>query len=358
MRRTRQEFGRFRWLILILLTAAGGMGLPVETAGQEQVSLRGDEVAVFNLAGEVEVLSGGGDQVIVEIMRGGSEASRLDLITREVDGREALVVRYPEDRVIYPEMGRGTTGVRVGDDGTFYRGEEGWFGRRVRIAGSGRGLEAWADLRIRVPRGRDVALYLAVGRTDVRDVEGDLLVDTGSGTVETRGTRGELEIDTGSGSVVVRDARGELWIDTGSGGVELTDIQGGDVEVDTGSGSVRGSRITASAFRVDTGSGEIALEEVSCPEMELDTGSGAVDVEVLTDVDELTVDTGSGSITVRLPASVGARIEVDSGSGQIDVDLPVEVQEMERDHLRGILGDGRGEITLDTGSGGVRITGG
>ena len=87
----------------------------------------------------------------------------------------------------------------------------------------------------------------------------------------------------------------------------------------------------------------------------MDTGSGRVVVDLMDDVDELIVDTGSGSVTLRIPEGLGAEIEVDTGSGGIDVDIPLEVREFKRDYVRGILGDGRGRIMIDTGSGGVRL---
>ena len=76
---------------------------------------------------------------------------------------------------------------------------------------------AWADLRIGVPRGKGVAVYLAVGETEVGAVDGDLLIDTGSGAVHARGGSGSLNVDTGSGEVSVEEFEGELLVDTGSG---------------------------------------------------------------------------------------------------------------------------------------------
>ena len=58
---------------------------------------------------------------------------------------------------------------------------------------------------------------------------------------------------------------------------------------------------------------------------------------------------------MRLPANLDAEIEVDTGSGGIDVDFPVDVQTMRRNYFRGRVGDGRGRILIDTGSGGVRL---
>jgi hypothetical protein len=48
---------------------------------------------------------------------------------------------------------------------------------------------------------------------------------------------------------------------------------------------------------------------------------------------------------------------MDTGSGGIDLDLPFQVTRMERDNVEGILGDGRGTVIIDTGSGRIRIIG-
>ncbi len=342
--------------VLLVLSFITGLSWPRGLPAQEEHPLRGRDVAVFNLAGNVEVVSGSGSDVVVRVTRGGADAARLEVDVMEVDGREALVVRYPEDRVVYPEMGRGSrTEVRVREDGTF-SGSEGSSGtHRVRISGSGDGLEAWADLRIAVPSGKDFTLRLAVGETDVTGVDGELSVNVGSGAIRLRDGAGEVNLDTGSGSVTVDGFQGQVAIDTGSGAVELNDIRGDEVEVDTGSGRVRGEGITAGSLGVDTGSGGIDLRAVSCPDLSLDTGSGSVEVELLDDVDDLMIDTGSGSVTVWAPASLGAQVELDTGSGGIDLDLPLEIRQVRRDYLRGVLGDGRGWIRVDTGSGAIKL---
>lgn len=341
-------------LSVALLTVLG----PRDVQAQEQHSVGGNQVAVFNLAGTVEVVSGSGSEVVVEITRGGADGAQLEVGMEEVDGRQALIVRYPSDRIVYSKMGRGSkTNTRVSGNGTFF-GDWG-FGRgdKVEVAGSGNGLEAWADLRISVPRGQDFALYLLVGETELRDVHGTVLIDTGSSSVRAESGSGDLSIDTGSGKIVVDGFDGELNLDTGSGSVEFMAVQGGDVWVDTGSGSVTGSDISAGNLGVDTGSGKITLMGVSAPDMTLDTGSGAVEVELLSDVSSLEIDTGSGSVTLRVPESVGAEVEMDTGSGGIDLDMPFQVTRMERDNVKGVLGDGVGTISIDTGSGKIRIIG-
>ena len=333
---------------------AAGLG------AQEVHRVPGERVAIYNLAGRVEVVAGSGPDVVVRLTRGGGDAERRRVETGPIGGRNMLRVIYPDTEIIYADRtrrsgrgGRFQSDVRVRPDGTF--GDGGRGGERVTVQNRGSGLEAWADLRIEVPAGRSVEVHAAVGDADVRAVEGAIRVVVGSGAVTAAGVRGALSIDTGSGSVTVSDVEGELDVDTGSGAVQLRGVRGASVMVDTGSGSVRGSDITSPSLHVDTGSGGIRLDRVSSPQVVLDTGSGAVDIELLDRVDELLIDTGSGSVTLYLPPDVGAEIAAETGSGGIDVEVPVQIRSVKRDSLVGRIGDGRGRIAIDTGSGSIRL---
>ncbi len=322
---------------------------------QESYEVSGADVAIYNLAGEVEVVSGAGDAVVVEVVRGGADSERLAVEIGRVDGRQALRVLYPTDRVVYSRMGRGSNAsVRVRGDGTFYDNRSGR-GDRVDIRGGGDGLEAHADLRIHVPAGRALAVYLAVGEATATGLRADLRLDLGSATARVDDVEGSVWVDTGSGAVEVSNVRGDLSVDTGSGSVVAHRVTGDEVTIDTGSGSITGSEIGARSFNADTGSGRIDIDGLSAPDVVCDTGSGSVRLRLTSDVDHLEVDTGSGSVVLELPASVGAQVVVDTGSGGIDVELPFQVERAERRHVRGQLGDGNGRIAVDTGSGGVTL---
>src|SRR6185437_11605553 len=170
---------------------------------------------------------------------------------------------YPADRIIYNKLSSGSsTQLRVRDNGTFsdrhdddeHRNE----GRRVTISGGGSGLDAHADLRITVPMGKELSVYLAVGKVSVSNVEGNLSIDAASAPVTTSNTRGDLDIDVGSGDVQVTKSRGDLSVDTGSGAVSLTDVTGEDVSVDTGSGQVTGPGVRRGQISVQPGPGRCA----------------------------------------------------------------------------------------------------
>ncbi|HSH45928.1 MAG TPA: DUF4097 family beta strand repeat-containing protein [Longimicrobiales bacterium] len=327
-------------------------------AAQDQYAVSGAHVAIFNLAGEVEVTGTNGGSVAVEVLRGGPDGDALTVDIGEVDNRQTLRVRYPSDRVVYERLAGGTTSLRVRDDGT-WGGDSGssFFGGgdRVRVSGRGSGVRAHADLRIAVPSGQRVDIYLAAGRITASNVDGEVLLDTHSGGVSAANMRGSLRIDTGSGSVEVAGVDGDLDVDTGSGSVVASDVRAGAVLIDTGSGGVTADAIEAQRIRMDTGSGGIRLRSSSAREVELDTGSGSILAELTGQIDQLLADTGSGGVTLRLPPSLSARLDVDTGSGGIEVDFPMEVTTRTRGALRGRIGDGLASITVDTGSGSVRI---
>ena len=344
---------------LALLIGAGLCTMATPATAQERYAVGGEHVAIYNLAGNVEVVGTTTGQVTVEMERAGRHADRLRVEVGDVDGRQALRVIYPSDEVHYDPPGwNGSSTVRVNSDGTWGGDGGGWLfggGERVRVSSRRSGMDAHANLRIGVPRGQRVDVYLAVGRIRAENVDGRVRLDTGSGRVGASSMAGDLTIDTGSGSVEVSGMAGDLLVDTGSGGVGVSGMEGSSLRIDTGSGSVDVHDSAAENIEIDTGSGSIDLVNSAARNLVLDTGSGSVEAELTRNVERMMIDTGSGGVSLRLPEDLGARLDLESGSGGIDVDFPVDATERSRDELRGQIGDGRGYIEIDTGSGGIRI---
>lgn len=342
-------------LVGLLLALPGG--LPAQQA--ERYSIVGSDVSIYNLVGEVRIEPGSGADVVAELTRGGTDAAKLKVLKSEIDDSEALRVSYPADRVQYGKLSDGSsTQVRVREDGTFggdRHDDEKPRGRRVTVTGKGGGLDAHADLRITVPRGKHVALYLAVGKVAVSNVEGDLAIDAASAPVTTSGTKGELDIDVGSGAVQVTNAGGDLSVDTGSGAVSLSDVKGEEVSVNTGSGDVTATNVHSNDLSIDTGSGDIQVTTLVAPQVSLETGSGAVSADVQGELWNVSVETGSGDVTLKVPPTLGAQVDIETSSGDIETDFAVSVTRHARDHLTGQIGDGRGKIAIETGSGGIKL---
>ncbi len=301
---------------------------PTHAAQQpERRTLAGGHVAIYNLAGVVRLERGTGSDVVVELTRGGPATLRV---------RDDGTFNDQEDR------GRGG---RWSDEG-----------RRVRIAGSGGGLEAHADVRVAIPAGKRVELYLAVGQAFASNVDSDLRVDVAAANVTADHMKGSLLVDTGSGDVRLSGAEGDVSLDTGSGNVTVSGVTGPEVKLATGSGNVTAERVATDVLMIDTGSGDVAASFVRAGDVKIDTGSGNVRLDLLTDLQVLDVDTGSGDVTINVPADMGAEVDIETGSGDIDLqNVTVRTTRLERDHLTGEIGDGKGRIRIETGSGGVRL---
>lgn len=360
----KQPAARRGSIPVALVLAAGALALPSRAPAQtETVRLAGSSVAMYNLAGEVTLVPGSGSDVVVTVRRRGADASRLRLESgplevRRGDGGEIETLRiiYPSDRIRYDGM-RGRTSLRVRDDGTFW-GDDGW-GRRgseVEISDRGDGLEASADLEVSVPRGRQVAVFLAAGAIAARNVDGGLHLDTGSGTITTSGTRGRLSLDTGSGDVTVTGAEGEVNVDTGSGNVEVRDVSGPDLLVDTGSGNVRAEGVDTPEIEIDTGSGDVVLLGARTGNVGIDTGSGNVTVETVAGSASIHVDTGSGDVTLSVPDDYAGDVRLETSSGRLQTDLPITLLRKDEDEIFGRIGEGgSARIEADTGSGDITI---
>ncbi|HEU4589154.1 MAG TPA: DUF4097 family beta strand repeat-containing protein [Gemmatimonadales bacterium] len=323
---------------IALLAAVTAAAVPSLLTAQAQGSytLSGDNVAVYNLVGTLQVERGTGDAVTVQVTPGGADAGRLKLEQGTVRGRNALRVVYPGDRIRYAGMGHGSrTTLQVQGDGTF--GDDVRGGRRVTISGGAGGAEAWADLRVAVPAGRQLVLRLAVGTVTLANVDGRINVGVLSGSIKATGEGGELKVGTGSGDV------------------EVTRFQGERIVLETGSGDVAASGVNARRLSIETGSGDVRLSELEVPEAVVETGSGGVTVDLKADVASLRISTGSGDVAVTAPASLGAAVNVETGSGEIDSEFPLTITRTGSDHLTGTVGDGNGTISVETGSGSVRL---
>ena len=348
----------------LLGLAVAVVAIPAAAQTSRQV-LKGDSVAIYNLVGELRVDAGSGSDVTVEIQRGGADAAKLDVQTGPLRGRETLRIIYPDDDIVMPAWGRGwNTSLRVRDDGTF--GEEhgrhdrgGWFrdGHEVRISGRSRdGLEAYADLRVSVPKGKNVALYLGVGKAFVSNVEGVIRVWVASADVAADRTRGVLRVETGSGDVNLRTASGDISLATGSGDVTVSGVDGVSLKLETGSGGVTLTDVKSPSVHVETGSGSIEATASSGDDLSFETGSGDVDVALVATFRSVHIETGSGDVTLKVPPTAGAEVDLDTGSGDIDLGgLTLQVRRIEHDHVTGTLGDGKGRVSVETGSGSVHL---
>jgi hypothetical protein len=332
--------------------------VPALAAAQttERFELTGDRVGIFNLAGDAVVERGSGSAVVVEVTRHGADAAQLRIEQDRIGPGEALRVIYPSDEIVFTGGDwSGQTRIRIAEDGTWGGWARDGSRHRVTIRSRGDGLEAHASLRILVPAGKRVDVYLGIGPIAAADVTADLRLDGGASRVTTERTSGSLVADVGSGEVTVTGHAGNLLIDTGSGSVEVTGMEGDELSIDTGSGGVRLADVATGDLMIDTGSGRVRGSAVAADVVNVDTGSGGVDLAFDRAPERILIDTGSGGVTLTLPDDLDATVVAETSSGGIEVDFEMQVRRWERDEVRGVIGSGRGRVEIDTGSGNITI---
>jgi hypothetical protein len=323
-------------------------------AQTERRSLSGSDIAIYNLVGQMTAVAGTGSDVVVEVTRTGPDAAKLTIETGSIGSRNTLRVVYPDSRIIYSPMGRhSNTELSVNDDGTFGDSHHG--GHRVRITGNGSGLDAAANIKVMVPPGKRVRLNVGVGKVDVSNVDGDIWVDAADADLSTSHTKGSLNLDTGSGTANITDANGDLSLDSGSGDVTMSGVKGSLLKIDSGSGDIKADALSIDKLDLDSGSGSVTITKLSARTISVDSGSGDVDLGLTSDIDRVDIDSGSGDVTLRIPSMLGAAIDIDAGSGGVKSEMKIQVTRYESDRLVGTIGDGKGSIKIEGGSGTVNL---
>lgn len=197
---------------------------------------------------------------------------------------------------------------------------EGWEGSEVRVtarviarnAGSAR---AAADLA------RSVEVRAASGGVEVEGPRGGIL-NRSSWSVDLR-----IQVPSGT-DLDLRTSNGAIRV-TGVGGAVSARTTNGALNLDGVRGSVDARSTNGAVTVVLAGGG---------------TGSRSVDLQ-----------TTNGSIDLRLPASVGARVQARTTNGRISSDFPLEIEGRRQNQATGMLGDGSGNVTLRTTNGSIRL---
>ena len=380
------------------VTAAAALAvlLLAPTPAQAQLSethtLEAEAVSVRNLVGEVRVVPGSGSRIQVTVVRAGPDAGELSVEVRREGDQEVLRVMYPDDRIVYRPLGRLSRSEWSPGDRNPFTELVPARSRRITIAGSGRGLEAHAEITVRLPAGKRLGLYHAAGEVHLADVEGELDVNVRSASVQAVGITGPLRVNGRSGSVRVDRALGDVRVRTRSGAIQahavqgevvelaarsgtveagdltfaradlsarsgrvrLEGAQGGRLSVKTRSGRIQGGDLEVGEVLITSRSGGAQLRRLAAGTLQAEARSGSIDLDLIRQVATGRVSTRSGQVTVRVPRTFSAELDLQT-RGRIRVDVPAGAVDQSRNRFRGRLGDGGARLEVRNRSGGIRI---
>jgi Putative adhesin len=335
-----------RLCLLALLAAIPPLG---DAAAQERYTLGGAEVAIYNPAGEVEVVPGGPGGVVIDVTRAGADAPRLRVSAERIRERYALVVRVPGESLVYPGLS-GESVLRVRPDGTFGDGDAG--GAALRVSGRGRGVEARAHLRVQVPDGVRLEVFSGAGRVRIASPRADVRVYSVVSDVEAVLAGRAFSARTGGGAVRVSGAAADVEVQTVVGDVDLTGVRTpGVVNVRTGGGSVHVDGVFAQALRVEATVGAVTLSALSVPAVTATSGGGRIRVSGFAGVRTLQLRSTTENVEIAVPRDASASFTLRTTVGRLEVSAPLRDVQRTASQLTGRMGSGATRIDASSASG-------
>ena len=267
-----------------------------------------------NVAGDIIVTGGGGDQVRIEAVK--RARHRLETQARAM---------LPEMRIEVVERG-GSVEVRT-------------LQPRRRDAASA------VDYRVTLPRGAQVMVATQSGNVRVSNVDGELRARSGSGNVTASDVRRIRQISTVSGNVEVADGEAdELTASTIGGDVTLRNLKGRVLDLRTVTGDVRLIGLELNRARLESMSGDLEF-----------TGR-------LTRSGRYEFQTYSGTIRVTPQGDPGFDLQANTLNGDVRSDYALKGTEAQpapgrnaTRSLRGTFGDAGAVVNAASFSGDILI---
>ena len=182
----------------------------------------------------------------------------------------------------------------------------------------------------------------------------------GKATVHQEGSKLDIKpASTGSSDLELRvPCRCDLTLRAISGDIELRDV-GGQIDLQTKSGDIAGENVRGE-LRVHTVSGDIELSGSCLSSLTVGTVSGDSLIESPLDVEgEYHVRSVSGNVHLRIPEDQSCTVRGKSLSGGFKCDLPHELDHQgrgKRGKWEARINGGGPELRVDTISGDVRVS--
>jgi len=228
------------------------------------------------------------------------------------------------------------------------------------------------DFIVRVPYRMSCRVYTASGDVSVHTIGGKFKVSTSSGDVKVDECN-ETSIEVSSGDVVIGRCDGALHMRSASGDIRVAECKG-DFDAQTASGDVSLAKADG-VVTIKTASGDAYLKDVR--DVTFNGASGSLKIKNLRGALNATASSGDIVVTARPEKLCDYRISTSSGdveleidgacsggftlnvqtaNGEISADLPeIEIQKITRNILKGIVGEGKGTVKVQTATGDIEI---
>ena len=281
------------------------------------------ELDVANIAGDIVVTRGSGQDVTIEIVKTARAQS--------ADDARALLGLVQVDVIERPGRAEVRTRYPTGDE-------------------------------MRTQNRRNV--NVSVAYTLTAPVGARVTARSISGNVTARDLQGELTLESVSGNVAIANGGRVASAKTISGNVEITGTTiDGALDASSVSGTVAVRKTKARRMALATVSGNVAIEDVDCGRVEMQAVSGDVDLTgALSAGGRYDITSHSGQVRITLSGDTGFELDANSFSGSIRSDLPLTGQTggtsargRRQQGVHGVYGNGSAVLDVTTFSGSIVI---
>ena len=284
------------------------------------------ELLVSNLAGDITINRGGGNEVRVEAIK--TARARTAQEAREM---------LPAVRVDFSERGGRAEAKAISSRDQFGRGN----GRQ--------NINVSVAYNVTAPEGTRIKATSL------------------SGTITVMGIKGELTLSTMSGDVAIAGASRIASAASTSGNVEVEDLQSKmPVELRSVSGNIVVRQSQVPSLELNTVSGNVTLDDVEVERVEAQSVSGNVHfASPLTRGGRYDLNSHSGDVRIVMVGGTGFELDANSFSGHVQSALDLKERASgtgdasnrgRTRRLRGVHGDGSALLDVTTFSGNVVIT--
>ena len=124
-----------------------------------------------------------------------------------------------------------------------------------------RGDSASVRLTVRIPDSTDVVIEDGTGFIEVTDLDANLNITDGSGSIDLNNIGGTVSIDDGAGWIDIDQVEADVTIEDRSGGISVSRV-GANVSIDDGSGHINVRDVTGDLTLIDNASGRLRFSGV------------------------------------------------------------------------------------------------
>jgi len=186
-------------------------------------------------------------------------------------------------------------------------------------------------------------------------------VQTTNGSLQAEGLELPANLRTTNGAITVRDFGASIDAQTTNGGIRVTGVKG-SLSARTTNGSIHADDV-AGGFEGTTTNGSITAKVAGKAEgrgVRAETTNGHVDLTVdQVGSEGVQVRTSNSAITLRVPASVNARVSASTSHGRVDDEFglgqPSSSRRDRQTSLDGTIGSGGPTISLRTTNGAIHL---